>query len=68
MNKARNAPFKWNIAALTIIPIGAIKAATATDQIDMLYAVADDPATDPDRASALARLAGKCMDKLRNRN
>lgn len=67
MSKHNDQPFKWNMAALAIIPISAVNATTATAQIDAIYAVADDPATDPQRAVALLRLANKCLDKLNAR-
>jgi hypothetical protein len=52
-----NRPFIFNLAALAIVPLTALQATTATDQIDALYACADDPETPLARASALAQLA-----------
>jgi hypothetical protein len=63
MSKAPK-PFILNIAALAIVPVSAITARTAYDQIDAIYACADDPSTPRDRATALARLAAKLHAKL----
>jgi hypothetical protein len=57
-------PFSFNLAALGIVPISAIMAKTAEDQIDAIYEVADDPKTEYHRAARLARLAGKLMKKI----
>jgi hypothetical protein len=53
------------MAALAIVPVAAITARTAHDQIDAIYACADDPSTPKDRAIALARLASKLHAKLK---
>lgn len=57
-------PFIFNMAALAIIPISAATAKTATAQIDAIYNVADDPNTPVDQATALAKLAGRLMQRL----
>lgn len=58
-------PFTFNIAALAIVPISAVQAHTAADQIDAIWAVADDPSTPKDRAMALIRLVNKMSAKVK---
>lgn len=56
--------FHWNLAALAILPISAVFAPNKIAQIDAIYDVADDPATDRVRATALAAFAAKLLKKL----
>lgn len=58
-------PFRLNPAALIIIPISAIKASNAIDQIDAIWHAADHPSTPVWRAQALAKLASKLYTKLK---
>jgi hypothetical protein len=58
-------PFILNIPALAIVPLAAIKARTAEEQIDAIWYLADDPDTPKDRSIALIRLANKLSAKLR---
>lgn len=58
-------PFTFNIAALSIVPISAVQARTAADQIDAIWEVADDPSTPKDRAMALIRLVNKMSAKVK---
>jgi hypothetical protein len=60
-------PFILNIAALAIVPITAIKAKTAEEQVDAIWDMADDPATPRDRSIALLRLANKLHNRLNAR-
>jgi hypothetical protein len=60
-------PFLFNLAALAVVPMLATKASTAEAQVDMIYYVADDPATPKYRATQLAALAGKMLNKMNRR-
>lgn len=57
-------PFIFNPAALAIVPVSAIRARSASDQIDALWNAADDPLTPKDRSLALIRLINKLTAKL----
>jgi hypothetical protein len=59
-----NDPFIFLPQHLYDVPISIFMAKTATDQINALYNVADDPATPKGRATRLASLAGRMMAKL----
>lgn len=61
-------PFVFNFAALAIVPISAIMAKTAVDQIDAIWHCADDPSTPAWRAQALAQLASKLNAKINTQN
>lgn len=69
MNEAvgKNKPFRFNVAAMGIVPANIMKARTAEEQIDMLYAVADAPGTDRSHSEQLLRLISKINAKL-NKN
>lgn len=61
-------PFRLNIASMAIAPVSVLLARTAMEQIDALWACADDPATPVWRAQALAQLAGKLWAKINQPN
>lgn len=60
-------PFKFNMAALGVIPASVLKAKSANEQIDILYEIADDPKTSRDDAERLLNLIGKMNMKLKQR-
>lgn len=49
---------------MAILPISALHAQTAEEQIDAIYAAADEPGAERIRATQLARLAGNLMRRL----
>lgn len=67
MSHITHKPFIFNIAALSIVPVAALKATTAEAQIDALYDVADAPNTAQATALPLLQLAKKLNAKLRNK-
>ena len=59
-----NKPFMLAPQDVGIVPISFLLAQTATDQIDALYSVADDPATPKDRATRLAQMAANMLRQI----
>lgn len=59
-----NTPVKFAGPGAFSLPIGVFTAKTRVEQIDYLYAVADDPTTTRVRSEMLSRTAAKLMETL----
>ena len=59
----KNRPVTFNFAALAIVPISIFQAKTLDDQIDILFDLADDPATPKDRSIQLLKLIARIKAK-----